>query len=71
MVSERQKEARRLGTGTMYECDRCGEEYESWMALIKDDFNSVFSWKKRKEEFERLCQDCNEEYFDGVSGFED
>jgi len=43
-------------------CDKCGTEYEPRVVLIKDDFNSIVAWKKRKLEYENLCEDCDDEW---------
>jgi hypothetical protein len=69
MVSEEQKRARRSNSGKTYTCKNCGCEFEEWLALIDDSFSSITDWVKRKEEYEHLCQDCDEEYFYGELGF--
>jgi hypothetical protein len=47
-----------------YTCDKCGTEYESYEVLIKDDFNSISLWSERKNEYENLCEPCNEDWYE-------
>lgn len=37
-------------------CDRCEEEYEFYIVLIKDDFNSVAEYVNG--EYDNLCKPC-------------
>jgi len=38
------------------ECDRCGDEYDSYVVLIRDDFNEVTEHTKRKDK--DYCKPC-------------
>lgn len=70
MVSESQKEARRCGNGRTHTCENCGEEYEAYLLFVRDNFVDIANFQRRKDEYEHLCQDCNEEYFEGTLGFD-
>jgi len=50
---------------TMHTCDRCGDEYEPRIVLIRDDFTEIVEWARRKEKYEHLCEDCGNEYWEG------
>ena len=51
-------------------CDKCGTEYEPYPVFIKNSFVEIAVWQERKEKFEHLCEDCDDEYWDGdTNGF--
>lgn len=40
----------------MNECDRCGDGYESYCVLIRDDFNDVYGHSKHRDD--NYCKPC-------------
>lgn len=55
----------------MNECVRCGDEYEPYHVLIKDDFNSISSyvetqdkWDLHEGDNDGLCKPCRAEVTD-------
>lgn len=40
------------------ECEKCGDEYESYLILYKKDFFTAISRSGVREEYSDLCRDC-------------
>jgi len=50
-------------------CDNCGDEYKNRSVFITK--GNLQDWVERRERFEHLCEDCEDEYWDGdTNGFD-
>jgi hypothetical protein len=38
------------------QCDRCGDEYESYAVFLQDDFNEIVEYVMNK--YDNLCKPC-------------
>lgn len=51
------------------QCEKCGEMYEAYIVLVKDDFSALSDFQELKEEWGDLCKDCRVEESSDPSGF--